>query len=112
MLTTSALLATAFVRHRTFGGLIFCFLYDYPLVTMEIRYLTGFNEPESALILEKTPSTSSGHKSTLFVRPKDARHELWEGPRTGTGAAELFGVDEVLPISEFPTYLQSVFTSD
>ncbi|KAG8947635.1 hypothetical protein FRC04_010569 [Tulasnella sp. 424] len=75
-----------------------------------VKYASGgFNEPESALILEKTPSTPKGHKSTLFLRPKNPRQELWDGTRTGVDAApEFLGVDQVLPITELPTYLQSV----
>jgi intermediate cleaving peptidase 55 len=32
----------------------------------------------------------------MFVNPKNAHAELWDGPRTGTeGVKELFGADEV-----------------
>ncbi|KAG8901644.1 hypothetical protein FRC00_005859 [Tulasnella sp. 408] len=64
------------------------------------------------MILEKTPSSPKGHKSTLFLRPKNARQELWDGPRTGVDTAPSFlGVDQVLPITEFPAYLQSVLAN-
>ena len=56
-------------------------------------YLTGFEEPESFLIIKKS-------KSILFVREKNITKELWDGKRLGvTKAKELLKVDEVYPIS-------------
>jgi Xaa-Pro aminopeptidase len=43
-------------------------------------YLTGFEEPHSAMILEKT-SDAKGHKMTLFTQGKDSHREKWEGAR-------------------------------
>ncbi|KAG8905497.1 hypothetical protein FRB99_008842 [Tulasnella sp. 403] len=72
-------------------------------------YLTGFQEPESALILEKLPSSSKGYRSTIFVRPKDPHRELWDGARTGVDAVQaLLGVDQALPMDSFGIYLESV----
>lgn len=80
-------------------------------------YLTGFEEPDSALILgahsclptspcdvpadsaflhAEKDSSAKGYKMTLFCHPKEPYDELWNGARTGLdGAREIFGADEV-----------------
>jgi Xaa-Pro aminopeptidase len=51
-------------------------------------YLTGFDEPQSWLVIE-----ASG-KTTLFCRPKDLEREIWDGIRLGPKAAPArLGVD-------------------
>ncbi|KDQ14198.1 hypothetical protein BOTBODRAFT_132675 [Botryobasidium botryosum FD-172 SS1] len=73
----------------------------------ELWYLTGLQETESAVVLEKD-SSSRGYKMTLFVQSKDQRKELWEGPRTGVNAAAtLFGADEAKDVSYLSKYLKS-----
>ncbi len=63
-------------------------------------YLTGFEEPESYLVLVPT-SGSGGYQSILFVRKRDPELEIWEGERYGVeGAVSVFGVDEAYPIDE------------
>lgn len=60
-------------------------------------YLCGFNEPDAALVLEKRASSPRGYKMTMFVPPRDASYEAWNGPRTGTdGAVDVFGADEAI----------------
>ena len=57
-------------------------------------YLTGFPEPEAALVL-----TAEG-RSILFCREKNAEREVWDGFRHGPDAArERFGFDEAHPIA-------------
>ena len=57
-------------------------------------YLTGFTEPEAALVL-----TAEG-RSILFCREKNPEREIWDGFRHGPEAArEQFGFDEAYPIS-------------
>jgi Xaa-Pro aminopeptidase len=69
-------------------------------------YLTGFTEPESAIVLDP----SSPHPFTLFVRENDPTRELWDGFRYGLdGAAEYFGPNKVYPISEFKGLLPELF---
>ncbi|CAB0012824.1 unnamed protein product [Nesidiocoris tenuis] len=46
----------------------------------DFLYLTGCQEPESALIMVVRPDGS--FHSLLFVRESNAHAELWEGPRT------------------------------
>ncbi len=56
-------------------------------------YLTGFNEPDSALLMLKTPSGEP--KSIVFARTKDPEKEAWDGSIVGFEAArELLGVME------------------
>lgn len=46
--------------------------------------------------------------STLFVKEKDERSELWDGPRAGVDATPaLFGVDQALPTTEFEKFFVS-----
>jgi Xaa-Pro aminopeptidase len=55
-------------------------------------YLTGFTEPEAAVVL-------AGGKSILFCREKNPEREIWDGFRYGPEAArERFGFDEAHPI--------------
>jgi Xaa-Pro aminopeptidase len=70
-------------------------------------YLTGFDEPESTLVLD-----APQRKATLFVRPRDRDREVWDGPRAGVeGARERFGADEAMLSGELddklPTLLQN-----
>lgn len=58
-------------------------------------YLTGFQEQDSAVLLEKKASSPRGYTMTMFVQPRDQANEVWNGPRTGLdGAMEVFGADE------------------
>jgi Xaa-Pro aminopeptidase len=60
-------------------------------------YLTGFAEPEAALVIVAGPSP----KTLLFCREKNEEREVWEGFRYGPQAArERFGFDEAQPIGE------------
>jgi Xaa-Pro aminopeptidase len=76
----------------------------------DLYYLTGFDEPDSVLVLS---TEHPEHRSVLFVRPRDPTREIWDGPRAGIeGATGRFGVDAAYPISELatrlPEYLQDV----
>lgn len=63
----------------------------------DLFYLTGFEEPESVLVL----STQRDQKAVLFVRPRDPKRETWDGVRAGVeGAKARYGADEAYPISE------------
>ena len=60
-------------------------------------YLTGFPEPEAALVIVAGPRP----KSLLFCRTKDPERETWDGFRYGLEAArERFGFDEAHPFEE------------
>lgn len=63
-------------------------------------YLTGFEEPESFLVL------TAQKKMALFVRRRDPEREMWEGERYGVeGARSVFGADLVYPIDELDAKL-------
>ncbi|KAF4600522.1 hypothetical protein EYR38_005151 [Pleurotus pulmonarius] len=72
-------------------------------------YLTGFEEPESAIVLEKNSSSPKGYRMHLFCGGKDTDKEKWDGARTTfRDAAKIFNADEATSIDEFPTYLKSI----
>ncbi|MBI4510510.1 MAG: Xaa-Pro aminopeptidase [Deltaproteobacteria bacterium] len=72
----------------------------------DILYLTGFAEPESALVL--CPGAAK-ERAILFVRPRDPERETWEGRRAGPdGACRDFGVDAAYPIQELSTRLPTL----
>jgi Xaa-Pro aminopeptidase len=76
----------------------------------DLYYLTGFDEPESVLLLT---TEHSEHRAVLFVRPRDKDRETWDGPRAGLeGAKADFGADAAYPIAELakqlPEYLKDV----
>ena len=69
----------------------------------DLYYLTGFDEPESVLLLS---NQHEEHRVVLFVRPKKREREIWDGPRAGVeGAVETFGADVAFPIDELPKKL-------
>ena len=49
----------------------------------DFYYLTGFEEPDSVLVL----SSSSQLQSIAFVRPHDPEREAWDGARLGVERA-------------------------
>ncbi|MEN3276292.1 MAG: Xaa-Pro aminopeptidase [Massilia sp.] len=63
-------------------------------------YLTGFTEPESALVLVAARGDSPA-RAILFCREKDVEREIWDGFRHGPAAArETFGFEDAWPIAE------------
>src|SRR5215212_3753842 len=55
------------------------------------NYLTGFLEPDAALVMVKTKDSVS---STLFVQPRAPSREVWTGSRIGVeGARQRTGVN-------------------
>ncbi len=72
---------------------------DYPYRSDSyFHYLTGFPEPQAALVLRVAGDTT---ESILFCRPKDEEREIWDGFRYGPAAAtETFGFDRGLRFDE------------
>jgi len=65
-------------------------------------YLTGFAEPEAALVIIAGPQA----RSLLFCREKNEERETWDGFRFGPGGArERFGFDEAYPVAELDAKL-------
>lgn len=57
----------------------------------QFRYLTGFDEPGSALVIVKA---GDSRRELLFVRPKDPAAEVWNGSRLGVdGVRGTLGMD-------------------
>ena len=62
-------------------------------------YLTGFNEPNSALLLRKQQGEQ---QAIIFVRPSDKLLEIWNGRRLGVdNAPQTLLVDTAYAIDEF-----------
>ncbi|OOF37135.1 Xaa-Pro aminopeptidase [Rodentibacter heidelbergensis] len=62
-------------------------------------YLTGFNEPDAALLLVKTEQTE---KAIVFLRPRDPLLETWNGRRLGVERApQALEVNEAYSIDDF-----------
>jgi Xaa-Pro aminopeptidase len=75
----------------------------------DLYYLTGFQEPESVLVLAPRHATT---KSVLFVRLRDKDLETWNGRRAGVeGAVRDYGVDAAFPISELDARLPDLLDS-
>ena len=73
---------------------------DYPFrQTSDFLYLTGFEEPEAALILTNT-------ESLLLCRAKNAEMETWTGFRWGPDAAKAqFAMDHAACIDDLESVL-------
>ena len=75
----------------------------------DLYYLSGFDEPESVLVL--APHHPQ-HRVVLFVRPRDPAREIWDGPRAGVdGAVARFGADVAYPIAELAERLPEYLTN-
>ncbi len=78
-------------------------------------YLTGFNEPESAIMIASNEitfkydgQTYSG-KEFLFLRKRDPQRESWTGIRVGVEKApEVLGIMNALPIHAFGDVLAQI----
>ena len=69
-------------------------------------YLTGFNEPNAALLLLKT---EQAEKAIIFLRPRDPLLETWNGRRLGVERApQQLNVNEAYSIKEFATVLPKI----
>ena len=67
-------------------------------------YLTGFKEPNAALLLFKSPITYKGDTiiELLVMQTRDPKREVWDGRRLGvSNAASFLGINSVVAISEF-----------
>ncbi|BFU60443.1 MULTISPECIES: Xaa-Pro aminopeptidase [Rodentibacter] len=69
-------------------------------------YLTGFNEPNAALVLLKTEQVE---KAIVFLRPRDPLLETWNGRRLGVERApQKLNIDEAYSINEFSTIFPKI----
>ena len=76
--------------------------------TEPFTYLTGYQEPNAALVIVKRGGQTS---SMLFVEEKDPAAEVWTGRRFGPeGASKATGID-ARPIEQLRTTLDSLLSS-
>lgn len=76
----------------------------------DFLYLTGFEEPHSALLLDS--QAPEGEQVTIFVRERDPEMEIWDGFRLGVDAAPTeLSVDKALPIDSLSQTLTSLLLS-
>ncbi|MFO1494900.1 MAG: Xaa-Pro aminopeptidase [Lysobacterales bacterium] len=69
----------------------------------DLVYLTGFEEPESVLVL--VPGRAAA-EAILFCRERDRAREQWDGPRLGPEQApEQLLVDDAFPIADIDDIL-------
>ena len=69
----------------------------------DFHYLSGFNEPDSVLVL--VPGRKHG-QCLFFCRERDPERELWDGYREGPeGLCERFGADDAFPITDIDDIL-------
>ena len=82
---------------------------------VDFLYLTGINEADSIAVLEVSSPQYDSDKVTsflLFLKPKDVKRELWDGPVIGEQAAvEYFKADESFPLHEFESVFKKRFGS-
>jgi Xaa-Pro aminopeptidase len=75
----------------------------------DLYYLTGFDEPESVLVLVNREGQLS---SAMFLRDRDPERETWDGPRLGVErAVQGLGVDAAFSMRAFddklPDFLEN-----
>ncbi len=74
----------------------------------DLLYLTGFPEPDAAILLVK--GAKNDCKVIMFVRPKDADRETWNGHREGPqGAIANYQAHEAYAVAEFATVFEKHF---
>lgn len=70
----------------------------------DFYYLTGFREPNAALIVFQTPQSFNGKQvnEIIYVQPRDPLREQWDGERLGIeGVREKLGFEHVFLNEEF-----------
>ncbi|WP_461521807.1 Xaa-Pro aminopeptidase [Porticoccus sp.] len=69
----------------------------------DFYYLTGFQEPESVLVL--VPGRAQG-QFLMFCRDRNPEREIWDGYRAGPeGACSEYGADDAFPIDDIDDIL-------
>jgi len=69
----------------------------------DFHYLTGFNEPESVLVI--IPGRKYG-ETILFCRERDPSKEMWDGFIAGPDrVTDILGVDDAFPIGDIDDIL-------
>ena len=76
------------------------------------QYLTGVETPSAYLILY--PKGLEGAREMLFIPPRNLGAERWTGPQLGPGteAETAFGIERVLPTTEFRKTLERITATE
>ena len=80
----------------------------------DFMYLTGVETPAAFLMLIPAGVVPGKPASeTLFIPPRNLRHERWTGPQLGPGkeAEQLFGIQEVAGSDKFKERLNELLNS-
>ncbi|MDQ3081704.1 MAG: Xaa-Pro aminopeptidase [Gemmatimonadota bacterium] len=78
--------------------------------TSKFNYLTGFAEPQAALVMVVRDGAIAG-QPILFLQPSDPAREVWEGHRLGVDAAKrMYGFD-ARPIATMDKVVDSLLAS-
>ncbi|CAG8983936.1 hypothetical protein HYALB_00006904 [Hymenoscyphus albidus] len=100
-----AILSSSDIKYRS--GAVFYEFHQDP----DFLYLTGFNEPDAVAVIQKVGSTAD-YVFHLFLRPKDATAELWDGARSGEQAAlDVFNADESGDVNNLGSLLPPIISS-
>ena len=74
----------------------------------DFYYLTGYKEPNAVLFIFKEKQTAANgqaYDEIVFVQPRDAMRELWEGRRLGdAGVKQRLGFEQAFNNVEFQKY--------
>jgi intermediate cleaving peptidase 55 len=75
----------------------------------DLFYLSGWNEPDSVLVIEKPDSKLNNVMFHMIVPPKEPHVEQWEGQRTGIqGAIDIFNADYSEDTYRVGTYVEKL----
>lgn len=82
---------------------------DFPFrAHSDFLYLTGLNEPDCVLVLQKLAGKTM---ETLFLRVKDPEMETWEGRRLGVEAAPTaLGLNQAFAIGELDSKMPEILS--
>jgi Xaa-Pro aminopeptidase len=106
------------------GGVAVLFSAPEPLLDFDpyrqdsdFFYLTGWNEPDAALVVVAARQTEPqrAYQEILFLPTRDLRMEKYTGQKLDAAtpdAARLTGVDAVRPMTELPAVLNSLVDRD
>ena len=71
-------------------------------------YLTGYKEPDAVLLIFKDKQTANNgtqYDEIIFVQPRNANAEMWNGSRLGDEGVKLkLGLNQAFNNTEFKKY--------
>ncbi|WP_263356885.1 M24 family metallopeptidase [Acidicapsa ligni] len=107
------------------GGVAILFAAEEPLLDFmpyrqdeDFFYLTGWTEPGAALMIVADAASASSprkYREVLLLPARNLRMEKYTGTKLDAAtpnAAQIAGVDEVLPMAELPAELDKLITTD